>query len=290
MRRRIRFLWIVSLVLLDAAAVILAFSLAYWVRVNIPWPDPATNVEPFPHYLGMAVVQAVVMLLVFFFSRLYHLKRGISRLDEVSSLFAATSIGSMISIAISSLIFKDGVLTQGVPRGIVVYAWLLTIVFVSLGRLLHGALQASFRARGLGADRVIIVGTGEVGRMVLQKIQHTPRLGYDVVGFVDGRNPQEKIFGVPVLGDVEDLPRLIDEHDVNEIIIAMPEASHEDILTIISRCERGRVGIKVFPDVFQIIASEISIGDLGGLPLLTVRDVALRGWNCLLYTSPSPRD
>jgi Undecaprenyl-phosphate glucose phosphotransferase len=52
--------------------------------------------------------------------------------------------------------------------------------------------------------------------------------------------------------------------------------------TIISRCERDQVGIKIFPDLFQIIATELSIGDLGGLPLLTVRDIALRGWRLTL--------
>ncbi len=62
----------------------------------------------------------------------------------------------------------------------------------------------------------------------------------------------------------------------------MPEASHQEILTVISRCEREKVSIKVFPDVFQIMASEVSIGDLGGLPLLTVRDIALRGWKLTL--------
>jgi Undecaprenyl-phosphate glucose phosphotransferase len=58
----------------------------------------------------------------------------------------------------------------------------------------------------------------------------------------------------------------------------MPEASHQEILKIASKCDRGRVTVKVFPDVFQIMATEVSIGDLGGLPLLTMRDVALRGW------------
>jgi exopolysaccharide biosynthesis polyprenyl glycosylphosphotransferase len=51
---------------------------------------------------------------------------------------------------------------------------------------------------------------------------------------------------------------------------------------IVSQCERERVNIRVFPDVFQIMASEVTISDLAGLPLLTVRDVALRGWKLTL--------
>jgi exopolysaccharide biosynthesis polyprenyl glycosylphosphotransferase len=88
--------------------------------------------------------------------------------------------------------------------------------------------------------------------------------------------------GVPILGQIGDLPALIDKHAIDEVIIGLPEASHEEILTIISLCERGKVSIKVYPDLFQIMAAQISIGDLGGLPLLTVRDVALRGWRLTL--------
>ena len=108
-----------------------------------------------------------------------------------------------------------------------------------------------------------------------------PGLGYQVMGFVDGGG-LENVMGVPVLGRVGDLPSLIDEHSIDEVILALPEGSHEKILTIISLCERGKVNIKVYPDVFQIMASQVTIGDLGGLPLLTVRDIALRGWKLTL--------
>jgi lipopolysaccharide/colanic/teichoic acid biosynthesis glycosyltransferase len=66
------------------------------------------------------------------------------------------------------------------------------------------------------------------------------------------------------------------------VIIGLPEAAHEELVGIVSQCEREKVSIRVFPDVFQIMASEVSISDLGGLPLLTIRDVALRGWKLTL--------
>jgi len=122
------------------------------------------------------------------------------------------------------------------------------------------------------------VGTGDVGRMIVQKIQSNPGLGYEVAGFVTTDGQNEMPLGAPVLGQAGDLAPIINEHQVDEVIIALPEATHQEILMLISECERGKVTIKVFPDVFQIMASQVSIGDLGGLPLLTVRDIALRGW------------
>jgi Undecaprenyl-phosphate glucose phosphotransferase len=86
----------------------------------------------------------------------------------------------------------------------------------------------------------------------------------------------------PVLGVIADIPWIIERHSIDEVIIGLPESSHQELVGIISLCEREKVGIRVFPDVFQIMASEVGIGDLGGLPLLTIRDVALRGWKLTL--------
>jgi Undecaprenyl-phosphate glucose phosphotransferase len=83
------------------------------------------------------------------------------------------------------------------------------------------------------------------------------------------------------LGQPEDLPELIDDYRVDEVSIAMPEKGHREVMGVISYCERGRVSIKVFPDFFQFIASEADIDDLGGLPLLSIRDYAMRGYQLI---------
>jgi Undecaprenyl-phosphate glucose phosphotransferase len=181
----------------------------------------------------------------------------------------------ILSIAFISFFFKNQL---DYPRLMMVYVWMLTILFTSLGRALQSRVQLSLQARNWGEERVLIVGIGEVGRMVMQKIKRHPTLGYRVVGFVDDEAKVKVVQECPVLGTTDDIPVLIDSQKISEVIIAMPEASHQEILKIASKCDRGRVTVKVFPDVFQIMATEVSIGDLGGLPLLTMRDVALRGW------------
>ncbi|NJN55889.1 MAG: exopolysaccharide biosynthesis polyprenyl glycosylphosphotransferase, partial [Anaerolineae bacterium] len=110
------------------------------------------------------------------------------------------------------------------------------------------------------------------------RIQWSPYLGYELVGFVNGAEVMAQIQGIPVLGHPEDLPTLIDQYDIDEVIIAMPEKGHRETIHILSYCERGRVSVKIFPDVFQFMTSEASIDALGGLPLLSVRDYALRGY------------
>ncbi|MCL4300887.1 MAG: undecaprenyl-phosphate glucose phosphotransferase [Anaerolineae bacterium] len=271
MKQHSRLIFAISLVVVDVLMTGLAFFVGYQLRLRSNYE----NILPFSEYSGMLAVHIAAILVVFFFYRLYHRQRSLSYVDQFYSIFGAASVGMIISIALISFFFKN---TLDYPRLMMVYVWMLTIIFTSLGRAIQSRVQLSLQARNWGEERVLIVGTGEVGRMVMQKIKRTPGLGYRVVGFVDDEAKVRAVQDCPVLGNSDDIPELILSQKINEVIIAMPEASHQEILKIASKCDRGRVTIKVFPDVFQIMATEVSIGDLGGLPLLTMRDVALRGW------------
>jgi exopolysaccharide biosynthesis polyprenyl glycosylphosphotransferase len=277
-QQRIRHIFTLSQVILDASMVMLAFFLAYHLRRSIDWPNKAINLGAFDDYTGMMLIQVVTLLAVFFFTRLYHTTRAVSRVDEFYQIFGAVSVGIVMAVAISGFVLKNSVFDLDYSRAMILYAWLLTILLMTLGRWLHHTLTTRLRTQGWGNDRVLIVGTSEVGNMILQKIEWNRGLGYEVVGMIETNGVSERALSVPVLGEPEQLGEIIDEHDIDEVIIALPEASHEEVLTLISQCERGSVSIKLYPDVFQIMASQVSIGDLGGLPLLSVRDVALRGW------------
>ena len=282
MKRKADALFAFSLLINDLIMVALSFYLAYWLRQLIAIPPPV-GISPFVDYLGMMAIQVITMLVLYFFSRLYDVKRSMPRLDEFYRIVAATSIGTVITIASTTFLFKNTALELDFPRAMIIYAWLLAAIFVTAGRSVLVLVRNWLRRRGLWSDRLLIVGTGDVGRMILQKVRQMPRLGYEVIGFIEDDEPQDQeIMGVPVLGGIDDIPDLIQEHEIEEVIVGRPELAHQEVLAIISRCERGQVGIKIFPDLFQIIATELSIGDLGGLPLLTVRDVALRGWKLTL--------
>jgi exopolysaccharide biosynthesis polyprenyl glycosylphosphotransferase len=281
-RGRANLLFVSLLIITDLLMVSLAFYAAYWLRKVVAVP-PAVNIGPFSEYAGMMLIQVATMPTLYFFSRLYDVKRSTPRLDEFYRIFAGTSIGTIVTIALTTFLFKNSALELDFPRAMVLYAWLITVVLVTFSRSALVLLRNWLRRQGIWTDRLLIVGTGDVGRMILQKVRQMPRLGYRVVGFIDGNCPPgHEIMGVPVLGGIDDLPDVICNYEIEEVIIGRPELPNQELLAIVARCERGQVGIKVFPDLFQIIATEMSIGDLGGLPLLNVRDVALRGWKLTL--------
>jgi exopolysaccharide biosynthesis polyprenyl glycosylphosphotransferase len=265
------------LVIVDMAMMVLAFIFSYYLRL---WTEQLTSAElgTLGSYAGVILIQVLTLASVFFFTRLYHRQRGLSHVDEFYSVFVAVSVGTIMSVAFNSFIIRNG---PDYSRRMIVFSWAFTIVLVTLGRLLLSRLKWSLQGRGVGSARVLIVGTGETGRMILHAIRRLPGLGYEVVGMVSQDSHGEDL-GIPILGTTNELLSVVSSARIDEVIIALPDASSGEILPIISDCHRARVATRVYPNAFQLITSDLSIGHLGGLPLLTVRDTVLRGWRLTL--------
>ncbi len=275
--QKIRTIYTISLVFLDAALIAVAFVLAYQLRVRLPWPDELANQAPLSGYAGLLVVQVVTIVTALAFFRLYYIPRSISRVDQLYDVFTAVTVGALMAVAIATFIFKGNDAILDFPRAMTIYSWLFSIILIMFGRVLHRLARAWLRQRGIGEDRLLLVGSGEMARIILQRILWSPQLGYDLVGVINGSDEKE-LLGIPILGTPEDLPRLIEDRSIDEVIIAIPEKGHRETVRVINYCERGRVSIKIFPDVFQFVTNNASIDELGGLPLLSVRDYALRGY------------
>jgi len=279
--RRFRTLFSLLLLASDAFMLALGFALAHRIRLEFPWPDEAVDIQRLRDYWPIIAMFVVSNVLIYFVLRLYHLVRATSRVDEFYAVFGGTLIGTLATVAVASLTLKNTVFALNLPRLMVAYAWVLGALLVITGRWILHQARGILQSFGLVQDSVLVVGNGDAAQLVVHKIKGTAFLGYRLLGLVadgNGRGPGAGFDGLPVLGCTEDLPRLIDENGVDEVIIAMPEADDEEMLRIASLAHRERVSLKVFPTLFEIMAAGVTIDDLGGLPLLSIRDVALRGW------------
>jgi Undecaprenyl-phosphate glucose phosphotransferase len=267
--KRTQAIFMVVLFVLDVATVL--FS--YYIGWLIARTNPQNVIGPFLEFWPLPAVHVSVLLLTFFSRRMYQRRRPVSHLDEFLKIALYNSFATLTTVALLTLFLPD----FRYHRQIVIIAWAVTIVLLTAVRTIHAQVQWAVQARGVGDDRVLIVGAGDIGQLLL-------KLGFQIVGVVDNARIERRQWGLdaPLLGTLADIPRIIDKYAIDEVFIGLPESSHQDLVNIISLCEREKVGIRVFPDVFQIMASEVTIGDLGGLPLLTIRDVALQGWKVSL--------
>jgi Undecaprenyl-phosphate glucose phosphotransferase len=294
--RLITWLYALALFLADAVMVYGAFRLAAKIqRIRDTRTPPDGNI-PFTAFTLQILTVALAVVIVFVFFKLYIRRRGVARIDLLFRISQAVLVGFGAALAVSSLLGfeisrgtffvasgeEERPITTELWRSTLVYWAVFAACLIWFERLVIDALTRFVRKRGGDISRVLIVGAGERGLIVLEKIQHAPELGYRVVGFVDDSPREESVGGVPVLGKIAETPELVETYGLSEIVIAAPELTQRDLLELVSSLPRDRVNIKVFPDVFQIMSSEVSTSELTGLPMMQVRDVNLRGWNLLL--------
>jgi len=279
MRNRMGVAFIIVMVVIDILMTNLSVFIAYWLRFHTELISFQV-LHTWHSYIGVAIAQSFLFPIIFAFRGQYRFKRSTSRIDELQKVFTAVSIGTVLTWAASAFFSSDFVYA----RALMALAWLLAILLVWASRLLQYWIRGLLLKRGAMEARVLIVGTGEMGGAILQKIQQSPALGYRAAGFVSPhyRAGSEPIQGVPLLGGLDEVGPIVQRHAINEVIIAEPSLSHQRMMDIVAACEKERVNIKAFPDVFQIISSEVSIGDLNGLPMVSIRDAGLRGWNLAL--------
>lgn len=279
MKRRGGIYALIILILLDVVMVWLAYWLAFRLRFELNLM-PVQEVHSWRRYLEIVVLQIAILAPVFATNGLYRPRRSVSWADELQSVFSAVSITGVVVLALTVLMARDFVYS----RGVLVFGWLLAVLLVMVGRYLYFAVLAALRSAGVGAEQVLIVGTNETARMVLDRIVQSPELGYEPKGFIRCRNGayMEEFSGLPVYGDLEDVDQVVKDKGIEHVIVAVPDLSHQELVNLVSKCRSHDVSLRVFPDVFHLLAGEVTIDELNGLPLVTVKDIALRGYRLAL--------
>ncbi len=268
-----------SLFLLDAFLITAALFTAWWVpeRFNLFELRFDINTSEITMATGIGVV---AILVTFSLGGMYRLGRGTSRIDEFYKACVQLTLGAILGLTAAVLILGPDIV---VSRRVVLLGWLLAVIAVATGRLAHGSLVGVLRSRGVAVRRLLIVGTQPTGKLLLDNIQGTPHLGYDVVGFLAHRHSQEpprEFAGLPVFGTTSRIAEVARRHEVDEIIIAPDGTTHNDLLDLVYQLMDLPVSIRIYPDTFRLMTNdELSISDLAGLPMVSVRTVGLRAWD-----------
>jgi exopolysaccharide biosynthesis polyprenyl glycosylphosphotransferase len=281
--RRRRTLLGILLVCIDAMMLIIAFVVGYYARELLPFfPQPESQPDLI-RYVPTMVMQIVTVLVMFYFNRLYHQPRAFSRLDQARNMIAIVTVATLLANGIQEFFFRNTIFDVNYPRSMFFYVWFFSVLLTAIGRETHRSLVLRLRRRGALRDNLLLVGTGKIARDIAKRVMDSPDLGYKIVGVVNSKeNHQGKMLGIPIVGNYEHLSHVLDAYHVDQVIIALPDAKRNELVELVSVCQRGFVDLKIYPDIFASMAGDLNVDDLGGVPLLTVRDVALRGWKLSL--------
>jgi exopolysaccharide biosynthesis polyprenyl glycosylphosphotransferase len=258
-------------VLFDVVMINLAMGLAYLLRYRLQWFLDVVYDAPFWAYLPFNAMFSIGVPFVLYATRAYHNWRGRVWLEHLFQVFNAVGIMLVLGLAwsfvVRPLVYSRLLLFEGA---------IFMIGLISLDRSLAQMIQAQLRRRGIGLKRIVIVGAGEVGRRVMRTVVARRDLGYEIVGYVDD-NP-DKGYGTigrfRGLGSIDNLTGVIMDENVDEVIITLPWNYHRRILSVLRACARRQVKARLVPDLFQMSLSRVEVGDLGGLPLIEIQDIA----------------
>jgi exopolysaccharide biosynthesis polyprenyl glycosylphosphotransferase len=189
----------------------------------------------------------------------------------VSKIFGGVTIGVAILIVIT-FYAQPGALS----RLMFVYAWISITAILSLERLVERGVRAYLRSRGIGIERVLVVGAGEAGRLLMQNIAVQSELGLTVVGFLDDERTED-LGKFTSLGTLRDIRRVVAEQSIDEVIVTLPASAHTHTSRILTACSQRNIRCRIVPDFFEISLNQVDVSELNGIPLLSVREYPLHG-------------
>ena len=275
----------------DAFLGLTAFVLAYAVRFQSGLIPITRGLPPLRQYLNVLPFIAAVVPLGFYLQGLYRLRRGRSRVDD----FFAVFVGSILAVVfgVVGTLYVQTYFASDAARDVGAYqvsqlVWAIFLVTnvvltFSSRELVRELLERRWKA-GIGLKRILIAGSGDLGRLVADKILEHRELGYQIVGFVDDRASGDHLGyrGLPLLGTLDEAAEITAREGVDHLYVALPPEQHMRMLELLDSTSREIVDVKVVPDLLQVIALRARLEDLDGVPVININDVPLQGFNAFI--------
>jgi exopolysaccharide biosynthesis polyprenyl glycosylphosphotransferase len=256
--------------LIAGVSVILAYEYRYHLdRIPQVLKEPLA----FPPYLAAIPFVIAIYLFALAINQQYRSWRGRTLVDQLFALGGGTLLAATLMLAGMSLYrgFQYARLT-------LVYTVVIAFILMTTERYVLREYETRLRRRGIGTERVLMVGTGTGSELLIHRMAMFPQYGYHVGGVLDDRLEVGGSFaGAPVVGRIQDLRRLIPMMGIDQVFVAVPGATNDEILHLIKTCDDLQAEFKLVPDLLEVMSTRAAVDAIDGLPLIGIRRSRLRG-------------
>ncbi len=278
-RRQWRVFEISLTIIVDALLLYAAFSVAYYLRYklllgselieylrsNFVGGTERDHFTPISNALEIGIIGGG--LLIFITRGMYSIRLSGNVLLQMRQIVTSLTLGLSLLIAYF-FVFPSA----SSSRLLVPFVWICAIATLCLGRVVLSLLMGVLHRLGLGETRLLVVGSGRLGKMIMQHIAATPNLGYSIVGFLHDMHEPAGDFGrFRMLGTLDDLALVIRSMQVDEVIIALPSELHQQTIRSVRLCERLGASFMLVPELYELSLSRIDMVAIEGIPLLGIR-------------------
>ncbi len=286
----------IAMVVLDGWLVVMAYQLAYYLRLYLlsdksffaknlsrtievirsNFASDGSSIHKLytpksPQYLLLEVGVVVGLIAIFTMRGLYRVRLTGTWFRQVWIIISSSTVGLAFLITYFFL-FQP----PSSSRLIVPFVWITTIIVLCAGRLVVSVAMGLLYRLGLGETRLLVVGSGRLGKMTMQHIAANPNLGYSIIGFLHDMSEEPNDFGrFKMLGTLDDIGLVIRSMQVDEVIIALPSYLHQYAIRSVKMCERLGASFKLIPDLYEMNLSRIDMEAMEGIPLIGIKQVSL---------------
>lgn len=262
----------------DAVASNFAMLFAWVLRFQFEVIPVTKGQQQFSTYVAMLPIVTIVFPLAFAVQGLYRIHPTRSRTEEWISVAIACVVATVVLSGVL-LWVRPGNPDVLYSRATLAIFMISAVLFVIAGRtFVRTAVERRHRA-GKDLDRVLIAGNGDLARAVVERMKtHRDQLGFRIVGYL--RNGDDtRLDDLECLGAIDDAERVVGEHAIDHVFVALPHASSEAMMALLDRLVRNCVSIHVVPDLLQFMVLRSRVADLDGLPTINLSETPLEGWS-----------
>lgn len=279
MLRQKRHLFEFIFLTVDVLVVSFAWVFAYWLRFETGIVDVDKGIPPLSRYLKMILFIWLIWAFVFRRMGLYRPMRGVRRSIEIWRLVNANALALLLFISVTYLFWEK---QTEFSRLVFVYFGTLAIILTVAQRSVLRFLLQEVRRRGYNIRYMLIVGAGKVAADIVSRIRFHKELGIQLLGCLSREGAEKKgPGGVPIMGSYADLMEVLRSWDIDQVVIALPLEDNQIVPEIMEQLRDSTVDVKIIPDVYQFISVGGSIEDFEGLPVISVQESPIEGFNLL---------
>jgi len=235
----------------DLVLIVLAYYLAFWLRFD--GIIPADQLQLFYNTLPLVII---IRAAAFLYFRLYSGLWRYASINDLLSIVKAVTVGT--GLLVLPIFFARA---AGYPRLVFITDWLLMIVFLGGSRFLIRGLREFTPGFLRTGDRVLVIGAGDAGEMIVRELKKSPELNQWPVGIIDDDPGKRgmRLHGVPVLGNTDEIRAIAARYSVDQVLLAIPSATGAQMRRIVARCREIGAEFKTVPALKDIIGGRVSI-------------------------------
>ena len=269
------------LFILDVIAIIISFRIAYWLRFEtmlIPVTKGPPNVYD---YVRSLIFTLIIWEILFIHNRLYVIRGKEFGYNAVYRIVRSVITGTLIMMSLV-FIFRN----LNLSRWVVCFGLVNSIVILIFSRWLFSLLVMVLRRSGWGVSKTVIIGTGKMASMLAERISSHPECGYSFSGFIHTQtSPEEIPKDIVVLGNIFEMDMIISQNKIDKIIVACPELDRNIVFELLIQIEKNIVDFAIAPNMLEMMINRVSVDDMYGIPLLSLKESPLRGWKYVIKYS-----